>query len=103
MRSRYAAYAKGFVDYILATTDPEGPQWQANRERWAKDVADFSANTRFEGLTVLEAPPADGNQGTVTFRVVLKRGGQDVGFVERSAFRRSEGRWLYVAGTPSTQ
>ena len=36
MRSRFAAYALGLVDHIVATTDPKGPQWQRHAASWRR-------------------------------------------------------------------
>jgi SEC-C motif-containing protein len=96
MRSRYAAYVVGDVDYILATTDPEGPQFERDRAAWARSIDDFSRATRFEQLEVRSASPIVDERGEVEFFARLSRGGQDVSFVERSLFVRREGRWLYV-------
>jgi SEC-C motif-containing protein len=90
MRSRYAAYALGLVDYVLVTTAPDGPQ--ANPDR--RDVEDFAARTTFAGLEVLGAG-SEGDGGWVQFRAILTQGGRDASFVEKSAFVRREGRWLY--------
>ena len=38
MRSRYSAYALGLVDYIIDTTLPAGPHWQADRSAWASEL-----------------------------------------------------------------
>jgi SEC-C motif domain protein len=102
MRSRYAAYVVGDVEYIIATTDPEGPQFDADRAAWAQSIAAFSAATRFEQLEIRAIGPdgPDGpdiqEHGEVEFFARLSRGGEDVSFVERSAFVRRDGRWLYV-------
>jgi SEC-C motif-containing protein len=96
MRSRYAAYVVGDVDYILATTDPEGPQFEPDRAAWARSIAEFSRATRFEQLEVRSASPIVDERGEVEFFARLSRGGEDVSFVERSLFVRREGRWLYV-------
>jgi len=101
MRSRYAAYAKGLVDYIIETTDPLGDHWQDDETAWREELKAFSAQTRFEGLVILDAPPPSGDVATVTFRTTLKRNGQPVGFEEKSLFRREESRWFYVG--PKTQ
>ncbi len=107
MRSRYSAYALGAVDYILDTTDPEGPQFRQDREAWAEEVRRFSQTTRFEKLEILSAHgandeandgPNDTEHGEVEFFAKLSRGGQDVSFTERSLFVRRAGRWLYVSG-----
>ena len=99
MRSRYAAYALGLVDYVIDTTDPEGPQAQPDRRAWTADVAAFSRGTRFVGLDVLGAGQ-DADAGWVRFRATLEQGGRDASFTERSAFVRRGGRWLYVSGQP---
>ncbi len=99
MRSRYAAYALGEVDYILATTDPTGPQFRADTVAWAADVRSFSAGTRFEGLEVLSAE-TQGDLGWVSFRARLNQAGRDASFGERSTFVREGARWLYRCGEP---
>ena len=96
MRSRYTAYALGEVDYVLETTHPEGPVWEADRAGWAGQVEAFCRGTTFEGLVVLAAEAPAGDVGHVTFRARLSQGGRDASFSERSEFRRLDGRWLYV-------
>ena len=96
MRSRYAAYALGLVDYVLDTADPSGPH---GGEGQRLSVTAFCRDTRFEGLTVLKASQS-GDTGVVAFRAQLTRDGEDVSFGERSTFSRVSGRWLYVSGTP---
>lgn len=98
MRSRFAAYALGLVDYVLATTDPTGPQAGPDRRAWAAEVEGFCRDTRFLGLDVLGSGQ-DGDAGWVRFRATLEQDGRDASFVERSTFARREGRWLYVAGS----
>lgn len=94
MRSRYAAYALGLVEYVIDTTDPDGPQASRDRRAWTKDVEGFVARTRFVGLEVLGSG-SDGDAGWVQFRAGLTQGGRDASFVEKSAFVRRAGRWLY--------
>jgi SEC-C motif domain protein len=97
MRSRYSAYAVGAVDYLIATTDPAGPQFRPDRAAWAEEIAQFCRHTRFEKLTVEHASSHD-DQGEVHFVAKLSRAGEDVSFAERSRFSRVEGRWLYHSG-----
>jgi SEC-C motif-containing protein len=97
MRSRYCAYAIGEVDYVLATTHPEGPQFRGDTGEWADDVRRFCASTRFEGLEV-RSSRADGDRGEVVFFARLTQAGRDVSFVEHSVFVRENGRWLYYSG-----
>jgi SEC-C motif-containing protein len=98
MRSRYAAYARGAVDHIVATTDPMGPMWQADAASWRAGVAQFHRDFRFPGVRILAAPEPEGDEGSVTFHARLQAGGHDVGFTERSRFVRRDGRWLYHSG-----
>ena len=99
MRSRYAAYATGNVEYIIQTTDPTGPHFNPDQTLWRAELAKFCETTRFVGLTIVDAPDAQGDDGTVTFRAELVQQGQSAGFTEMSIFRRVDGRWLYVSGT----
>ena len=96
MRSRYVAYAKGLTDYIIETTDREGPAWEGDLDEWRVRIAEFSQSTKFLGVTILDSG-VDGDVGRVTFRAELERAGEDVSFTESSRFVRREGRWLYAA------
>ena len=100
MRSRYCAYALGLTDYILATTDPSGPHFEADTAAWRASVSRFSTETRFLGLSVIHATEA-GDEGEVRFVASLEREGRDVSFGETSRFRRVAGRWLYLSGAPT--
>ena len=94
MRSRYSAFARREVDYLLAThPEPDVPEQQRRRalERSCRQ-------TRWLGLTVL-AVSAGGSgdlEGTVQFEACY-RGGV---LKETSLFRRRDGEldgpWLYV-------
>jgi len=97
MRSRYCAYALGKVDYILATTDPDGPQFEADTEAWRASVRAFSEQTEFLGLTVVWSE-VKGDVGFVRFLVRLTQGGRDASFGEQSRFTRKDGRWSYHSG-----
>ncbi|MCB9780013.1 MAG: zinc chelation protein SecC [Alphaproteobacteria bacterium] len=103
MRSRFAAYALGDVAYIVATTDPSGPQWGADEGAWRADIERFCASTRFVGLRVEESGEEEGGEGFVVFHATLEQAGprgalQDASFGERSRFRRVDGRWRYWGG-----
>lgn len=98
MRSRYAAYALGLVDYVIDTTAVSGPRARPDRQVWAAEVADFGARMRFEGLAIL-GTGEKGDEGWVHFKAVLKEGDEDASFEERSGFVKVSGRWLYASGT----
>jgi len=97
MRSRFAAYALALLDYIIATTHPDGPQYQNDVLRWRMQLAEFSHATSFVGLEVL-ANEDTASGSVVSFRAELVQGDRDASFAERSLFVRREGRWLYHSG-----
>jgi SEC-C motif domain protein len=93
MRSRYSAYALDRIDYIMQTTHPDGPRFNADTVKWRRDLEAFARGTRFAGLQIL-ATEGD----TVTFRATLFEGSHDVSFTECSLFEQHEGRWKYFSG-----
>jgi SEC-C motif-containing protein len=95
MRSRYCAYALNLADYIMATTHPENPRYQADKPAWKKSLQQFSKNTLFDGLTILEFIDGD-TEAFVTFRAHLRQHGQDASFTEKSRFLKEGPRWLYA-------
>lgn len=97
MMSRYAAYAAGEAAYILATTDPQGPMWEADAAAWTASVRRFCDNTRFCGL-VVRSFAEEGDAATVSFAATLEQRGKRFVMEETSRFRRDQGRWLYTDG-----
>ncbi len=97
MRSRFSAYALDLPEYIIATTHPDGPQWQPDRAAWLASIREFSATTAFADLQVLAARTA-GDSGTVVFRCVLTQGEATRMFSEESLFQRQGRTWKYHSG-----
>ncbi len=99
MRARYTAFASGNVDFLIRTTHPEGPQFQADTAAWKAELVAYCRATAFVGLAVLEHEvDEDTGRAHVTFRADLEQDGRSVGFTERSLFVRQDGRWLYHSG-----
>lgn len=94
MRSRYAAYALGLADYIISTTHPSNNQAIKDLTLWKKQILDFSSNTQFIGLEILEDQETP-TFAIVTFKAQLTRNGQDATFTETSRFEIQDGKWLY--------
>lgn len=94
MRSRYAAFARKQVDYLLATSHPELIARHGGLAAFRRDLLRTCEEHRYPGLSVL-AHREDGDQGEVEFRARVFRKGADLSFTERSLFFREEGRWLY--------
>jgi SEC-C motif-containing protein len=93
MRSRYAAYATGRLDYVFRTWHP--------RTR-PVDVEPTPGLT-WNGLEVLrtEAGGPDEETGTVEFRASYRSVAGDHLLQEVSRFERRAGRWVYVDGDVS--
>ena len=56
MRSRYSAYALGLLDYVMATTHPDGDRYDADTTAWRRGLQQFSELTSFDDLHILDAP-----------------------------------------------
>jgi SEC-C motif-containing protein len=97
MRSRYAAYAKGDVDYIVETTDPDGEAWTEPESEWRDNIREFTEGYDFQGVEIRDSG-VDGETGWVEFYARLRAGRRDASFEERSRFARRDGRWLYSGG-----
>lgn len=101
MRSRYAAFATGNVDYILKTHDPDtvGQIDKAATARWARE-------SKWLALEVLkvEGGAATDTAGTVDFMARYSTGPTTTEHRERAVFRRlggnTGGRWVFVDGGP---
>lgn len=89
MRSRYSAYVKDELAYLLASWHP----------RTRPDLLEPNpAGLRWLGLEVLRAEAQDEDHATVRFVARSKLGGRAQRMVETSRFERIDGQWLYVDG-----
>ena len=93
MRSRYTAYARGAIDYLMATHAGSNAAERAAIEKWSKE-------SRWQSLEILhtERGGAGDEDGVVEFIARGLSGGKPFAHHERSRFRRTDGRWLYVDG-----
>ena len=96
MRSRYSAYAKGLIDYIIETTHPNHPDKKRVEAEWRKEIRAFSERTKFLRLEILHVEEGE-NLSYVTFKAHLLQDGKEFSFIERSRFEKLNGRWLYVS------
>jgi len=103
VNARYTAFCYRMPDFLMATTDPHGAEYQPDEGRWKKDLLQFMDTLEFQKLTVESEEVGTGvedGSATVTFRAtyVPKRSLSITDAVETSKFVRSEGRWLYSSG-----
>jgi SEC-C motif-containing protein len=91
MRSRYAAYARGLEDYLLATWHPATRPGSLALEpavEWLRlEVLGFSGGGERD------------DHGEVEFTAHYREGGRRGSLHERSRFTRRGRRWLYLEGT----
>lgn len=100
MRARFSAFAVGNVEFLIATTHPDGPQAQPDIESWRAELEAYCAAVGFRGLEVHNHEVNEiAGRSTVTFTATLVRDGEDVGFTEQSLFLLVGERWLYHSGT----
>lgn len=93
MRSRYTAFARNELDYVMAT--------MGSRQRKAFDaskVAPLNRETSWTGLEIHETAQggADDDTGEVYFTAHFEHGGKSGELEEHSLFTRKDGRWLYT-------
>jgi len=97
MRSRYAAFALGEVDYLVATTHPAHPDAAAPRVEVVANLRRVTSAFKYPGLVVLEARER-GAEGQVLFHARVFQKGKDASFTELSDFARDGGAWRYKGG-----
>ena len=88
MRSRYSAFARGRMDYLLAT-------WHASTR--PTDLT-LDPAAKWLGLEIRSHRVMDADRAEVEFVARLREGGRAVRLHERSRFVREGGRWFYLDG-----
>jgi SEC-C motif-containing protein len=95
MRSRYTAYVRGEIDYLVSTHDAST---RDNIDRAATEA--WSRDTEWQGLEILatEAGGESDDKGVVEFVVRGSTKGRPFAQRERSRFVKRDGAWFYVDG-----
>jgi SEC-C motif-containing protein len=98
MRSRYTAFVRGAIDYLIDTHD-ESTRGGVDRAA----IAQWSRETTWKGLEIVatERGGEDDDEGIVEFIARGVTGGKPFAQRERSRFRRVNGVWYYVDGKVS--
>ena len=97
MKSRFSAFAVCNSEYIIFTTHENNHDFTQDLKSWNNDILNFSKNTRFEKLEILEFID-DEVESFVTFKATLFQDKNDISFIEKSRFLKAEGIWKYVDG-----
>lgn len=96
MRSRYCAYVKKNVDYLIATWHPD-----SHAQEWREGIIQNFTHTVWHGLTVItETPGSHNDEAFVEFiaRFTDTDNVQIVTMHERSRFLRINEHWYYIDG-----
>lgn len=92
LRSRFSAYSRKIVDYIIDTTHPDQkePDDRKTVEKWSK-------NTEWQSLEVVktEAGGVDDAEGEVEFKADYTEKGKRRKHHELAKFKKKDGRWYF--------
>ena len=92
MRSRYAAYVLGNIDYIEKTHNPN-----AREEVDRKGAEEWSKQATWDGLEI-HTSSEEGDEGVVEFTARYIVQGRLFRHRERAEFKRMDGKWRYMDG-----
>ncbi len=93
MRARYSAFVAGAIDFIVESTH--------SRTRGEVDIpytTEWSKNSVWQGLQILETKDVDENKGLVSFEAKFSQQGAEQVHREKSVFERENGQWRFVTG-----
>jgi SEC-C motif-containing protein len=88
MRSRYSAFVRGDVPYLLAT-------WHASQR---PETLEMETGAKWLGLEIKQHRMTGEHTAEVVFVARFRVGGRAVRQHENSRFVREDGRWFYVDG-----
>ena len=85
MRSRYSAFVKGKIDYLVETHHPATRPHELSSE-----LQDYLRCTQFLQLKIVKC-----QTNTVEFIAILMHNGELTEQREKSLFKKVEGKWYY--------
>ncbi len=96
MRSRYSAYARHLVDYLVETTHPD-----RRNPRLAEEIAAWAGQVEFTRLEIRRCQQGGPRHklGKVEFTAHYRQGGEARQLRELSRFKRYRKRWMYLDGS----
>jgi SEC-C motif-containing protein len=93
MRARYSAFVTGAIDFIVASTHS-----LTRKEIDLAFIRDWSQNSEWRGLHILETKVVNENKAFVSFEAQFTQNGQEQNHREKSVFEREDGQWRFVEG-----
>jgi SEC-C motif-containing protein len=93
MRARYAAFATGAIDFIVASTHS-----RTRREIEIQDIREWSQTSTWHGLQIIETKLVNDDRASVSFEAQFTQAGKDQNHREKALFERESGKWRFVTG-----
>jgi SEC-C motif-containing protein len=93
MRARYAAFATGAIEFIVASTHS-----RTRQEVNIPDITEWSQKSIWHGLQIIDTKIATDNQAYVSFEAQFTQSGKEQRHREKSLFERENGKWRFVTG-----
>ena len=95
MRSRYSAYVKKEIEYILTSLHPEH-----RKDYDEKSSRDWAESAEWHGIKILNTVKGTGtdSEGEVEFSVSFTQNGLRQEHHERSSFKKKDGVWYFAEG-----
>lgn len=97
MRSRYAAFAAGEIEYLMKTLHPDHPEKSLPEDVLRSSLRGACRDHRYTGLKITDVT-TEGDRGSAQFVAKVFQRGKDISFSERSIFVRIDGAWRYLEG-----
>jgi SEC-C motif domain protein len=93
MRSRYCAYARKLLNYLIETHHPVSFDPSS-----MKGIQETFSLCQWTGLTILskDKGTSKDTSGTVEFQAHYIENGENCSMIEKSSFEKLDGRWMYV-------
>lgn len=92
MRSRYTAYAKGYISYIIESTHPE-----SRKTIDVESITQWSAQSEWIGLEIIKTQDKP-EQHIVEFIAKYNQNGRDIQHHEIAYFKKQKNSWFYYKG-----
>ncbi len=93
MRARYTAFATGAIDFIVASTHS-----RTKSEIDVPFIRDWSLNSDWRGLQILEVKSVNENKAFVSFEAQYTKDGKEQNHREKAVFEREDDSWRFVTG-----
>lgn len=95
MRSRYSAYVKKEIPYILASLHPD---FRADYDE--KSSRAWAENAEWHGITIMNTTKGGtgDSEGEVEFAVSYTERGMKQEHHEKASFRKKDGAWFFTEG-----